>query len=99
MIITIYFSRLEKKVKRVFFHPDLDDPNVSLLCAGWCVGAAGVDRASLPVCRSPDPGGMGHGWFQAIGLGLGAVGLPAAILLGYAILFGGLAVWRFQFES
>jgi len=40
--------------------------------------------------------------FQAIvsrGLGLGAVGLPAAILLGYAILFGGLAVWRFQFVS
>jgi ABC-2 type transport system permease protein len=40
--------------------------------------------------------------FQAIltqGLGLGAVALPALILLGYAALFGGLAVWRFKFES
>ncbi len=32
------------------------------------------------------------------GLGLSSVLLPTAILLGYALLFFGLAVWRFRFE-
>jgi ABC-2 type transport system permease protein len=32
------------------------------------------------------------------GLGLAAVALPAAALLGYAVLFCGLAVWKFKFE-
>ena len=32
------------------------------------------------------------------GQGLGSVLLPAGILLGFAVLFFGLAVWRFRFE-
>ncbi len=32
------------------------------------------------------------------GLGLASVLLPAGILLGYAVVFFGLAVWRFRFE-
>jgi ABC-2 type transport system permease protein len=32
------------------------------------------------------------------GLGVGAALLPAAALAGYAVLFFGLAVWRFKFE-
>jgi ABC-2 type transport system permease protein len=32
------------------------------------------------------------------GLGLSSVLLPAGILLAYAVLFFGLAVWRFRFE-
>ena len=34
----------------------------------------------------------------AHGLGLAGVWLPAAALLGYAVLFGGLAVWKFKYE-
>lgn len=34
----------------------------------------------------------------ARGLGLEGVLLPAAALLGYAALFGGLAVWKFKYE-
>ena len=39
--------------------------------------------------------------FKAIiarGLDLNAIWLPAAVLLGYALLFGGLAVWKFKYE-
>jgi hypothetical protein len=32
------------------------------------------------------------------GLGFGSVLLPAAVLLGCAGLFFGLAVWRFKYE-
>ena len=32
------------------------------------------------------------------GLGLASVLLPAGVLLGYAVVFFGLAVWRFRFE-
>ena len=32
------------------------------------------------------------------GLGLGSVLLPAGILMAFAALFFGLAVWRFRFE-
>ena len=32
------------------------------------------------------------------GLGLASVLLPAGMLLGYAVVFFGLAVWRFRFE-
>jgi len=32
------------------------------------------------------------------GLGLDSVLLPAGILLVYAVVFFGLAVWRFRFE-
>ena len=34
----------------------------------------------------------------AHGLGLAGIWLPAAALLGYAVLFGGLAVWKFKYE-
>jgi ABC-2 type transport system permease protein len=39
--------------------------------------------------------------FKAIiarGLDLNAIWLPAAVLLGYALLFGSLAVWKFRYE-
>jgi hypothetical protein len=32
------------------------------------------------------------------GLGLASVVLPAMVLLGFAGLFFGLAIWRFKFE-
>lgn len=47
------------------------------------------------------PGAWIMDGFQNIilrGLGFSSVLLPAAILLGYALLFFGLAVWRFRFE-
>ena len=34
----------------------------------------------------------------ARGLGLESIWLPAAALVGYAVLFAGLAIWRFKFE-
>jgi ABC-2 type transport system permease protein len=35
----------------------------------------------------------------ARGMGLDSVLIPAAVLLGYAVLFFGLAVWRFRFDE
>jgi ABC-2 type transport system permease protein len=35
----------------------------------------------------------------ARGLGLESVLIPAAALLGYAVMFFGLAVWRFRFDE
>jgi ABC-2 type transport system permease protein len=35
----------------------------------------------------------------ARGMGLDSVLIPAAALLGYAVLFFGLAVWRFRFDE
>ena len=32
------------------------------------------------------------------GLGLASVLLPAGVFLGYAVVFFGIAVWRFRFE-
>jgi ABC-2 type transport system permease protein len=32
------------------------------------------------------------------GLGFSSVLLPAAILLGFAVAFFGVAIWRFRFE-
>jgi len=34
----------------------------------------------------------------ARGLGLESIWIPAAALVGYAVLFSGLAIWRFKFE-
>jgi len=32
------------------------------------------------------------------GLGFSSVLMPAGVLLGYALAFFGLAIWRFRFE-
>jgi ABC-2 type transport system permease protein len=47
------------------------------------------------------PGAWIMDGFQNIilrGLGFSSILLPAAIIMGYALLFFALAVWRFRFE-
>ena len=95
----LFFGAISKKPEQAIMWPLIAMFSLTALGGAWF--PLDITSQAFYTIGHFTPGAWIMDGFQNIilrGLGFSSVLLPAIIILGYAALFFGLAVWRFRFE-
>jgi len=95
----LFFGAISKKPEQAIMWPLIAMFLLTALGGAWF--PLDITSQAFYTIGHFTPGAWIMDGFQNIilrGLGFSSILLPAAIIMGYALLFFGLAVWRFRFE-
>jgi ABC-2 type transport system permease protein len=95
----LFFGAISKKPEQAIMWPLIAMFLLTALGGAWF--PLDVTSQAFNTIGHFTPGAWIMDGFQNIilrGLGFSSILLPAVIIMGYAVLFFGLAVWRFRFE-